>query len=367
MRHELGRVVRAPTFLEPCRSPQMLVRAVRARDLVVRDVADQPVRERILGNRAAAGRGRAPYEILSLEAVQDRDGSLGRATADRRDDLRREASSRDRRVLEHELLLGRQAVETCRDDSLHRIGKRELGHLDVALRQHPDVLLGVQRVAADAYEQLRERLRRRLPAERAPQQRSRLVVGERRERERQRVRLAPAPGGPPLEQLGPRRAEHEHRHRRRPLDEVLDEVEQAVVRPVHVLENEHERTLGGGGLDQAPPRRERVEPRFLAGPPVRADAHEPLDVRLDPAPLDGVGHQLVEESRQLPPRRADGVCGVDAGSGLHALAERPVRDPVAVRKRAPLPPDRAAPRPRATPPRPPGRDATCRPPVRRRA
>ena len=81
---------------------------------------------------------------------------------------------------------------------------------------------------------------------------------ERRERDRRRVALAAAPAGPPLEQLRPRRADDEQRHAGRPVDEVVDEVEQAVVGPVQILEDEHERALLGERLEEAAPGGERL-------------------------------------------------------------------------------------------------------------
>ena len=50
---------------------------------------------------------------------------------------------------------------------------------------------------------------------------------------------APRPG-PALGQLRPRQREHEQRVVSRPLEQVLDEVEQARVRPLQVLEDEHD-------------------------------------------------------------------------------------------------------------------------------
>ncbi|HEX2428779.1 MAG TPA: hypothetical protein VHI53_12680 [Gaiellaceae bacterium] len=83
-------------------------------------------------------------------------------------------------------------------------------------------------------------------------------VRERRERERRRVELAAAPVGPSLEQLRPRRRDDEQRDVRHPLDELVQEVEQALVGPVDVLEDEHEGTLLGEALEEAAPRGERL-------------------------------------------------------------------------------------------------------------
>ena len=97
-----------------------------------------------------------------------------------------------------------------------------------------------------------------------PEQERRLLVGERLERERGRVELAAAPAGPPLEELRPRRADHEQRDVGHPVDQLVDEVEQALVRPVQVLEDEHERALLGKGLEEAAPGREGLVPPVAA-------------------------------------------------------------------------------------------------------
>ena len=52
---------------------------------------------------------------------------------------------------------------------------------------------------------------------------------------------------------------------RRPVDEVVDEVEQAVVGPVQILEDEDERALLGERLEEPPPGRERLRLPVAAG------------------------------------------------------------------------------------------------------
>ena len=119
-----------------------------------------------------------------------------------------------------------------------------------ALGEHAHVLLGVQRIAAGALQQRRLRLgfEQRPVAQRRDQLRG-LFVGQRRQRDVRRVHLASAPRRSALEQLEPRGAQDQQRHVARPVGEVLDEVEQPVVGPVDVLEDEDER--------RAPPRAPR--------------------------------------------------------------------------------------------------------------
>src|SRR5439155_21373 len=84
------------------------------------------------------------------------------------------------------------------------------------------------------------------------------VNPEGREAHRQGVSLAPTPTGPLLEQLRPSRAQDEQRHSAGPVDEFVHEVEQALVRPVEILEDQHDGVSLGKGLDEAPPRCEAL-------------------------------------------------------------------------------------------------------------
>jgi hypothetical protein len=128
-------------------------------------------------------------------------------------------------------------------------------------REHADVLLGVERVAARPFEQGELCLaRKQRPLGQCRDQPGGLVRGQRRERECGGVELASSPRRSALEQLQPRGADDEQRDAADPVDEMLDEVQQPLVGPLHVLEDEHERALLREGLEEASPRRER----FLA-------------------------------------------------------------------------------------------------------
>ena len=100
---------------------------------------------------------------------------------------------------------------------------------------------------------------------------------------RRGVQLAAAPAGPSLEELRPRAADDEQRDAAQPVDELVDEVEQAVVGPVEVFEHEHERALLGECLEESPPGGEGLAAAVAAEPGVRLQADERAEVRLDPA------------------------------------------------------------------------------------
>ena len=232
--------------------------------------------------------------------------------------------------MEEGLLLETEQVEPGGDDPLHRLRQRQL--LDRApLAEHAHILLGVERVPARPREEGRLRLRREHGLlQQSEYELSGLRLRERRQRDRGRVRLAATPAGPPREQLRPRARDDEQRNARRPVDEVVDEVEQMLVGPVQVLEDEDERPLRGEILEEPPPSRERLAATVAARLGGAREPDERPQVQHDP----GVGHAVVE----LPLGALGRVGLEDPKLGLDHLAERPERDAVAVRQAPALPP-----------------------------
>ena len=117
----------------------------------------------------------------------------------------------------------------------------------------------------------------------------------------------------------------------RPVEQVLDEVEQALVRPLHVLER------------RAPsdtPRRaaRRTAARRRTGPAGRrgllVEAEQLREARLDEAPLLGVEDVLVERRVELRAGRRRLLLLGDAAAHPHHVGERPVRHALAVREAA---------------------------------
>ena len=102
--------------------------------------------------------------------------------------------------------------------------------------------------------------------------------------ERGEAALAGAPGRPPLEQLRPGERDHEDRRSARPVQQVLDEIEQRAVCPLQILEREHHRVRCRPGA-----RRTVARPR--TGPAGRgcarpARAAAPAAAPRTPAPPD---------------------------------------------------------------------------------
>ena len=204
--------------------------------------------------------------------------------------------------------------------------------------EHAHELLGVQRISGGP---LDERLLDLGLEQRAVEQREHEPCDvassvERRERDRGRVPLAPSPPGTAVEQLRPRGADDEQRDAVHPVDQPVDEVEQPVVGPVQILEDEHARPALGDGLEEAAPRGERLAAAIAAR---SSSSLSPTSGRRCRAT-----HARSPSSRARGRRgelllgHLGGVRLEHPGLRLHDLAERPERDALAVRQPAPLAP-----------------------------
>lgn len=262
--------------------------------------------------------------------------ALGVATA--LDRARPEDLAHHRGSLEQALLLRRQAVQPGGDEALERLRQRQR-RSRAALSVEPGELLSVERVAAGALEQEQLHVGAEHRAlEQVRHQARRLLVGQRLERQRGGVEPAAAPAGAPGEELRPGGADDQQGHARRPVGELVHEVEEAVVGPLQVLEDEHERALRRQLLEEAPPGGEGLAPavapqlRFLRQP---GQGPKPT---LDPGDVLGLDH-LGNGAVELLLRYRLPVCLQDAGLGLDDLGQRPEGDAVAVGEAAALAPD----------------------------
>ena len=152
-----------------------------------------------------------------------------------------------------------------------------------------------------------------------------LLRGERLQLDRGRAQSPSTPAGADVEQLRPREADDQQRCVLDALGEVLDQLEQRILGPVDVFEDE----------DQ------RLRVRELCGPLVRG----PGDLLLAPLCFDPlehahgeckqVGHGVVAAARaELGHGLVDRIVIRDPGGNLDHLGEGPVRDAFAVRERA---------------------------------
>jgi hypothetical protein len=73
---------------------------------------------------------------------------------------------------------------------------------------------------------------------------------------------------------------------------VVDEVEQDVVGPVQILEDEHERPVLGECLEEPPPCGEGLVAAIAARVGLARDADERAQVALDPGGAFGIGNEI---------------------------------------------------------------------------
>ena len=174
-------------------------------------------------------------------------------------------------VLEEPALVGCQAVEAGRDQRVERLRHVERhdlarGGVDRASWTRTPRSSSIRTVST-AYSgtpSARSRIcaaqAGRQAGDEPVEQLAHRLLRERVEVDAGEVALPCAPRRPPLDQLGPGESDHVERMVARPVEQVLDEVEQARVRPLHVLEREHGGVDLGEPLEEQPPRREQVLP-----------------------------------------------------------------------------------------------------------
>ena len=340
VRDQVGQVLGAVAgqALEPLGGEPVRLGSAGPRDLGVGDVADEDVPE---DEGGLAGHGRPALAADVLLALQPEEALLdlvARAAAHRGQRPDPEDLPDNRRALQERLLLRRQRVEARGDDSLDGLGQRELRPGE-RLGEHADVFLGVERIAARVGEEPRRAaVLDGLLREEGDQQLLGLRVRERRERDGDGAPLAAAPARTALEELRPGCAHDQDRDAGRPVDEMVDEVEQAVVGPVQVLEDEHERVLLGQRLEEPAPGPEglaAVVARVLRRP---AEPDQRPEVLEDPPGLHLVVDDRGHGGAELLGGGVGSVRLEDARLCLHHLAERPEADALPVGERASLAP-----------------------------
>ena len=199
-----------------------------------------------------------------------------------------------------------------------------------ALDEHANRLLDEQGVAFRPFEHfLRGSFHRlaRLSGELGQEllhQELALLVRQRLELDRGRAHASSTPPRPLLEQLGSRQADDEKR-RADPVREVLDQLEQGLLGPVDVLEEEHERLhVGERHHDLA--RR----PRDLLRAPLALEGFEHAGSEAEHVG-DGL---LLAALAELCERLFERIVVRDSRRSLDHLGERPVGDALAVRETA---------------------------------
>ncbi len=366
MGEHLGLVLGPAERLDPLGGAPVLLRPLRTRDLPVGDVADQHVPERVLrlaGDRRCA---RTLDELLALERVKSSSSACQRVTPSTAcDRAEPEHLPDDGRVLEQPLLRFGERVEPRGDDPLHRLGQLD----DVAaLGEHARVLLGVQRVAAGAREQLR-------PASRASSSGSLeqrvdeprgVLVGERR-----RARSVSAFGLPPPQPAGAAAARAARSRARAAARRWRARRAGRRSRAARRRPSADPRTRARAGAPRRAPRgtgARRRTPRPAPGR--RRPPRGPTSGRrcaLEPAAPRRRRRRPRDRVVELLLGLLGGVALEDAGLRLDDLGQRPERDALAVGERPALAPAHAARRRSTAVGRARRRAGSCRCRARRRA
>ncbi len=202
---------------------------------------------------------------------------------------------------------------------------------DLARRgEHPDRLDRVQRDAVGPCDDRRPATARQVGRERLEDLAHR-VVGQRLEGEPDERPLTAAPARSALDQLWPGQRDDRHRHARAPVEHVVDEVEQAGIGPMEILEQEDDGSGRGDPLEERSPRTEQ----FLARRPRAAlESEKNEEGVLDPATLALVGDPAGDAGGDGGPCGGFVVALDQPDPAADHLAERPERDALAVRRRA---------------------------------
>ena len=280
----------------------------------------------------------APQELLALEGVEALVEGRGLHAGQTRERVRPDDLAEHRRELEELLLRGRQRVDPRGDHPLQRLGRADR-RVEPAGEQ-TRVLLGEERVPSRPLQERRLLLGGQDGrAEERGEKPGRLRIRERGEGDGGGVPLSSTPARATLEQLGPGRAHDEQGDAGHAVREGVDEVEQRVVGPVEVLEDEHGRPLLGQRLDESTPGPERLVEARLSRRSGQLDAGQREEVALEPRGLRLVGGDVAHGARNLRRGLVRPVRLEDAGLRLDDLRQGPEGRALAVGQRAPLAPD----------------------------
>jgi hypothetical protein len=151
--------------------------------------------------------------------------------------------------------------------------------------------------------------------------------------------IVSALGFPPAQpgRRSSRRRHDEKRYAADAVEELVDEVEESVVRPVQILEYENERALVRERFEETSPCCERLAPA-VGGGLAAAESGQNAQVRRDPVCVGRIFDHSPHRFPELALDRSSRIALENPGLRLHHLLERPEADAVAVGKRAALVP-----------------------------
>ena len=234
-----------------------------------------------------------------------------------------------------------QRVDPCRDQAVERVRhldladvRRECGCRRAARLRRSVPLVAdhaghLDRVEGHAAGMLEDRLDELAPEIRRPlgEELAHDIVGEAFEVDTREAADSGAPRWSVVEQLGAGEREDEDGVGPRPGRHVLDEVEQARIGPLEVLEDEDDRGSLGDALEESSPGGEQLVAleRGLLG-----SRQQGGEAWLDPAPLGLVADELLERRTELPAGELGRRAVRDPGPAADHLRHRGERDSLSV-------------------------------------
>ena len=243
-----------------------------------------------------------------------RSSSWPRRLGDRVDGRAREAGAEHGEVADERPLVGREAVEPGHQERgeggghlevverARRGEARAVGLHQPAVDERPHDLDGVERDALGLVDDVLGHVGGEVDQVVEEPQHRRAVEGV--EADAGAVAALP-PTWSALGQLGPSQGEHEDGVGRRPVEEAVEEVEQAGVGPLQVVDHHHHRVALGQALEEHPPAGEEV----VACQVGVGGAEQLGDARLDEVAVIGAGDQLVQaRAAAWPAPRPSGSC-----------------------------------------------------------
>ncbi len=341
-------VLLARDALEEPRRREMLRLPLAQRQRLVGDPLDDVLEEGVLAALRRARIGLDGEDLLAQQARQQRLQLRLGETRQHRQPLLRERLPEHGAVLDETALGRAEGIEPRSDERVQRLGHFELvdgadgpEHVPLAgecpaVEQHPHGLDRVQRHALGVLQDPCPEVLGQ-PGHETREQALHRLRRERLEVEGREAALAGAPARALLRELRPREREDEERVAPRPVEQVLEEVEQTGVSPLDVLEDQDGRRLLGEPLEEDPPGGEEV--LLVAGRAV-LEAEEVREARLDPGSLAGVQDVFGQREVELLPRSGRFLLLGDPAAHPHHLGQRPVGDAVPVRETAAAVPER---------------------------
>jgi hypothetical protein len=316
--------------------------AVTSRQGLVGDLAQDLLREPVAATLGRQRIGGDLEHLATQQVAQDRFGGVRIEARHRRQRLCREARTQHRCIRDDSPGGRIERVETRCEQCVEAVGHAEFADVtdeavapidglhDVTVDQRPDALHRIQRNPLGVLDDHLPTLRCRARDQRIDELIHRRRI-QRVQRDRHPVAAGPEPGATFVD-VGPGEHQHEDRQITRPIDQMVEEVQQLRSCVVGVLDQDRHRRRSRQLFEQPPPTCEQVltSEGHLRVRTVSLHTQQTSQPRGNERPIGEVGHILVETLVQLVVGNFRRVVLRDAEALTHHLCERPVHQSVAV-------------------------------------